>query len=93
MIKSFKDGDTEDIFLRRRVSEFPHDIQRRAQIRLMILNNSANLNDLRTPRGNRLEKLSGDRSGEYSIRVNDQWRICFEWLDGNAWNVEIVDYH
>lgn len=72
MIKSFRNKYTEDVFLRRRVSEFPYDIQRRAQIKLMILNNSTNLNDLRVPRGNRMEKLSGDRSREYSIRINDQ---------------------
>ena len=93
MIKSFRNRDTESVFLRRRISEFPHDIQRRAQIKLMILNNSTNLSDLRVPPGNHLEKLAGSREGQYSIRVNDQWRICFEWLDGNAWNVEIVDYH
>lgn len=59
----------------------------------MMLNNAASLNDLRVPPGNRLEALSGDRSGQYSIRINDQWRICFIWSDGNAYHVEIVDYH
>lgn len=59
----------------------------------MILNNAANLNDLRVPPGNRLEALAGDRAGQYSIRVNDQWRICFVWHDGDAYAVEIVDYH
>ena len=59
----------------------------------MILNNAANLNDLRLPPGNRLEALSGDRGGQHSIRINDQWRICFVWSEGNAYHVEIVDYH
>jgi len=59
----------------------------------MILNNAANLNDLRVPPGNRLEALAGDRAGQYSIRVNDQWRICFVWHDGDAYAVEVVDYH
>ena len=93
MIKSFNDRYTGAVFRRRRVSKFPIDIQRRAQKKLMILNNSSDLNDLRTPPGNHLEKLSGNRTGQYSIRINDQWRICFEWLDGDAWRVEIVDYH
>ena len=93
MIKSFNDRYTGAVFRRRRVSKFPIDIQRRAQKKLMILNNSTDLNDLRTPPGNHLEKQSGNRTGQYSIRINDQWRICFEWLDGDAWRVEIVDYH
>ena len=93
MIRSFSDRHTEAVFRRQRVSRFPNDIQRKAQMKLMILNNSTNINDLRTPPGNRLEKLSGNRSGQYSIRVNDQWRVCFEWLDGDAWSVELVDYH
>lgn len=93
MIRSFSDRHTEAVFRRRRVSRFPNDIQRKAQMKLMILNNSTNINDLRTPPGNRLEKLSGNRIGQYSIRVNDQWRVCFEWLDGDAWSVELVDYH
>ena len=93
MIKSFNDRYTGAVFRRRRVSKFPIDIQRRVQKKLMILNNSTDLNDLRTPPGNHLEKLSGNRTGQYSIRINDQWRICFEWLDGDAWRVEIVDYH
>ena len=59
----------------------------------MIINNSKDLNDLRVPHGNRLEALSGDRSGQYSIRINDQWRICFDWVNGDAYQVEIVDYH
>ena len=93
MIRSFDNTNTESVFSRQRVSGFPHDIQRRAQMKLMILNNATNLNDLRTPPGNRLERLLGNRDDQYSIRINDQWRICFEWRDGDAWQVEIVDYH
>ena len=62
-------------------------------MKLMIINNAEDLNDLRVPPGNRLEALSGDRVGQYSIRINDQWRICFTWSEGNAYQVEIVDYH
>lgn len=68
-------------------------IQRRAQAKLMILNNARQLDDLRIPPGNRLEVLSGDRKGQHSIRINDRWRICFFWKQGNAYQVEIVDYH
>ena len=68
-------------------------MQRRAQAKLMILNNAKSLNDLRVPPGNRLEMLSGDRKGQHSIRINDQWRICFSWKQGNTYLVEIVDYH
>ena len=93
MIGSFRDKDTEAVAERRHVRNFSRDIQRRAQRKLMILNNAANLNDLRVPPGNRLEALAGDRAGQYSIRINDQWRICFVWDDGNAYAVEIVDYH
>ena len=69
------------------------NLQRQAQRKLMMLNNATDLNDLRTPPGNRLEALSGDRNGQYSIRINDQWRICFVWDDGDAYLAEIVDYH
>ena len=93
MIRSYRDRNTESVFKRERVARFPPDIQRRAQIKLMLLNNPTSLNDLRIPQVNRLENLSGDRAGQHSIRINDQWRICFEWIDGNAWYVEIVDYH
>jgi proteic killer suppression protein len=71
----------------------PHDIQRKARVKLEILDAAERLEDLRIPPSNRLEKLSGDRQGQYSIRINDQWRICFEWGDGDAYNVEVVDYH
>ena len=93
VIRSYRDRTTEAVTERRRVDKFPEDIQRRAQGKLMILNNAKDLNDLRVPPGNRLEALSGDRSGQHSIRVNDQWRICLVWSEGNAYQVEIVDYH
>ncbi len=78
---------------RRRVRKFSFEIQRRAQSKLMILNNARDIRDLRIPPGNRLEALSGIREGQYSIRINNQWRICFIWSDGDAFQVEIVDYH
>ncbi len=93
MIRSFRDKDTEAVAQRRHDRKFSREIQRRAQRKLMILNNAASLNDLRVPPGNRLEALAGDRTGQYSIRVNAQWRICFDWEDGDANAVEIVDYH
>ncbi len=93
VIKSYRDRDTQAIAERRRIRKFPEHVQRRAQSKLMIINNSKELNDLRVPPGNRLEALLGDRSGQYSIRINDQWRICFDWVNGDAYEVEIVDYH
>jgi proteic killer suppression protein len=93
MIKSFKSKETEKVFSRTRSRKLPQDIQQVAYRKLRMLNNAQNLNDLRVPPANRLEKLSGDRAGQHSIRINDQWRICFEWVDGNAHNVEITDYH
>ena len=72
---------------------YPAEIQQIAVRKLRMLHNAQNLKDLRIPPANRLEKLSGDREGQYSIRINDQWRICFDWIDGNAYSVEIVDYH
>ena len=93
MIKSIKDSETRLIFQREMSRKFPADIQQVALRKLRMLNNAAALNDLRVPPANRLEKLTGNRSGQYSIRINDQWRICFEWRDGNAYQVEIVDYH
>jgi len=93
MIKSFKDKETERIFQRSFSRKLPNDIQRAALRRLMLLHAATELVDLRSPPSNRLEKLTGDRSGQYSLRINDQWRICFEWLDGDAYHVEIVDYH
>ena len=93
VIRSYRDRDTQAVAERRRVGKFPPEIQRRAQRRLMILNSARSINDLRAPPGNRLEALLGDRSGQYSIRINHQWRICFTWNEGDAHQVEIVDYH
>jgi len=93
MIKSFKSKETARIFARLRSIRLPQDIQQVSYRKLRMLNNAVTLDDLRIPPANRLEKLSGDRSGQYSIRINDQWRICFEWIDGDVYNVEIVDYH
>lgn len=93
MIRSFKSKEAERIFHRERSRRLPSDIQQVALRKLRMLNRAVNLQDLRVPPANRLEKLSGGRAGQYSIRINDQWRICFEWKEGNADNVEIVDYH
>jgi proteic killer suppression protein len=93
MIKSFRDKKTEQIFSRRFSQRFPQNLHRAAWRKLAILDAAEQSSDLRVPPGNRLEKLSGDRTGEYSIRINDQWRICFRWRDGDAYDVEITDYH
>lgn len=93
MIRSFKDKETAGIFERKRSRKLPNDIQQIALRKLRMLNRSETLKDLQVPPANRLEKLKGDRAGQYSIRINNQWRICFEWQDGDALNVEIVDYH
>jgi proteic killer suppression protein len=93
MIKNFKCKETEKVFSRRFSSRFPTDIQRNAQRKLAILDAAEKLEDLRVPPGNRLEKLKSDRQGQYSIRINDQWRICFRWDNSHAYDVEIVDYH
>lgn len=93
MIKSFRDKDTERIFRRSFARRLPPDIQRAALRRLTFLHAAKDLSDLLVPPSNRLEALSGDRQGQHSIRINDQWRICFEWIDRDAYNVEIVDYH
>jgi proteic killer suppression protein len=93
VIKSFQEKETEKIFHRKRSRKLPHDIQQTALRKLRMLNRSQNIRDLRVPPSNRLEKLSGDRAGQYSIRINDQWRICFIWRDGDVHEVEIVDYH
>jgi len=93
MIRSFKSKETEKVFSRTRSRKLPQDIQQVAYRKLRMLNNAINLNDLRIPPANRLEKLGGDRKGQHSIRINDQLRICFEWRDGDAHEVEIVDYH
>jgi proteic killer suppression protein len=93
MIKSFQCKETEKIFSRAFSSRLPRDIQRTAQRKLYILDAAQDLGSLNIPPGNRLEALGGKRKGQHSIRINDQWRICFVWKDGNAHNVEIVDYH
>ena len=93
MIKTFKDAETEKIYQRERSRKLPPDIQQVALRKLRMVNNSINLNDLRIPPANRLEKLSGNRAGQYSIRINDQWLICFDWRGSDAFNVEIMDYH
>ena len=93
MIKNFTCKETERIFNREYSKKLPSDIQKIAFRKLRMLNRSINLQDLKIPPANRLEKLSGAREGQYSIRINDQWRICFEWRDGNAHDLEIVDYH
>ena len=93
MIRSFRDKQSERIFSRQGTRKLPTDVQRIALRKLVILDAAESLQDLHLPPGNRLEKLSGDRAGQYSIRINDQWRICFHWSDGHAFDVEIVDYH
>jgi len=93
VIKSFRDRETAKIFSRERSTRLPADIQQVASRKLRMLNNAQGLADLRIPPGNRLEKLSGDREGQYSIRINDRWRICFDWREGDAYLVEVADYH
>ncbi len=93
MIRSFKDKEAEKIFKRQGSSKLPEMLQRIALRKLRMLNRAANLNDLRVPPANKLEKLKGDRLGQHSLRINDQWRICFKWHDSDAFQVEIVDYH
>ena len=93
MIRSFTDKDAERVFQGQFARRLPHDIQRAGQRKLRQIHAAAELNDLAAPPGNRLEALSGQRAGQHSIRINDQWRICFVWTDGGAENVEIVDYH
>ena len=93
MIRSFADKETEKIFGREFSRKLPNDIQRIARRKLEILDAAESLNDLRIPPSNRLEKLKGSRNHQHSIRINDQWRICFEWRERDAFEVEIVDYH
>jgi len=93
MIKSFKCKETEKIFNRQFSKKFPKDIQNRALIKLWMMDVAAALSDLKTPPANRLEALRHDRKGQYSMRISDRWRICFEWENNNAFNVEIIDYH
>lgn len=93
MIRSFKDRDTERVFQRIRIRKLSLSLQRAAQRKLIMIDAAAAIEDMRIPPGNRLEKLSGDRKGQYSIRINDQWRVCFVWRGRDAHDVEIVDYH
>jgi proteic killer suppression protein len=93
MITSFRDRSTEAIAAGRRVGGFGVEVQKLARRKLRMIQAATKLDDLRVPPGNRLEKLTGDRCGQYSIRVNDQYRICFAWIDGAAHDVELVDYH
>ena len=93
MIVSFACAETERIFRGVRSRRFPPDIQNTARRKLEYVHRARTLSDLRMPPGNRLEALKGTRKGQHSIRVNDQWRLCFEWQDGNAARVEMVDYH
>jgi len=93
MIRSFRSRETEQIWQGQRSRKYPGDIQERALRKLRQLDAAATIDDLRNPPGNRLEGLKGDRAGQMSIRINDQWRICFRWVDGDATDVEIADYH
>lgn len=93
MIRSFKDTDTEKVWNREHVRSLGPELQRAAQKTLRLLNAASELNSLRVPPGNRLEKLVGDPAGQHSIRINDQYRICFTWTDNSADDVEITDYH
>jgi len=93
MIKSFKDRETERVYSREGSNKLTGDIQQTALRKLRMINNARGLNDLRIPPANKLEKLKGIREGQYSIRINDQWRICFTWQKADAYDVEITDYH
>ncbi len=93
MIESFKDKETQKIWNEIYSKRYPNDIQRIGLRKLILIHRAKDVNDLRIPPGNRLEQLSGDRKGQYSIRINDQWRICFYWNNGAASEVEIADYH
>lgn len=93
MIQNFKDKEAQKIFERQRSRKLPSEIQQVALRKLRMLNRAETLQDLRVPPANCLERLVGDRDGQYSIRINDQWRICFGWKDGDATDVEIIDYH
>jgi toxin HigB-1 len=93
MIRSFKDRLTEDLAAGKSPKRVPRDVAERAARKLFLLDTVTRLVDLRVPPGNRLEALSGERRGQHSIRVNEQWRICFVWREGDAYDVEFVDYH
>ena len=93
MIRTFADRDAERLWEGQRVRRFSRDVEKAAMRKLRLINNAVTIQDLRIPPGNRLEALSGARSGQHSVRVNDQWRVCFSWRRGDAFDVEIVDYH
>lgn len=93
MIESFADKQTEQVYLRQFSKKLPQDIQRTARRKLLLIAAATDVNDLRSPPGNHIEKLSGDRNGQHSIRINGQYRICFIWTGNTAHSVEIVDYH
>ena len=93
MIRSFADAETERVFRRLASRRLSAEVQRIAYRKLVVIDAAESLNDLRIPPGNRLEKLKGNREGQHSIRVNEQWRICFRWKEGDAYDVEIADYH
>jgi len=93
VIRGFRDSETERVFRRETSRKLPQDIQRTALRKLLLLDAAEAVEEMGVPPGNRLEKLSGTREGQYSIRINEQWRICFTWEEGGATNVEIVDYH
>jgi proteic killer suppression protein len=93
MIRSFRDKDTQRLFQRKLSKRIPKPLHGPALRKLLLLEAAESLNDLNALPGNRLEKLSSDRAGQYSIRINDQWRICFRWTEGNVDDVEVVDYH
>ena len=93
MILSFSDRETQRVWTGARSRRLPSDIQDTARRKLRLVNAANRLEDLKVPPGNRLEALKGSRQGQHSIRINDQWRICFRWVEGGAENVEIVDYH
>jgi toxin HigB-1 len=93
VIKSFGDRNTERLFTREPVRRYPAELRRTMLRKLVAVDAAEALDDLRVPPGNRLEKLRGDRAGQHSIRVNDQWRVCFAWRGGDAYDVSIVDYH
>jgi proteic killer suppression protein len=93
VIKTFNNDETQKIYQRQRSQKLPSDIQQVALRKLRMINNAVTINDLRVPPANRLEKLSGDRAGQWSIRINDQWRVCFRWEGSDAYDVEVADYH
>lgn len=93
MIKDFRDKETEKVYNQKFSTKLPQNIQRIALRKLIMMDNASDINDLRVPPNNRLEKLEGDRLGQYSIRINDQFRICFREDSGDFYNVEITDYH